>query len=148
MDLRNEKNFKEDNFTGENNSDSRKENTPVKVLTANTIIGDDVVNGKGENLGSIKDIMLNLKNGEIEYIVHSFGGFMGMGDKYFAIPFENMKLDAKNERFILDYDKKVFEKAPGFDKNHWPETNNRHYNEVRTYWGNFMGPSTGKEPYQ
>lgn len=147
MEFREKGNLPEDNFTGQNMGDSVKENSPVEVLTAKTITGDSVVNEKGETLGTIEDIMLNIRTGKIEYVVMSFGGFLGFGEKFFAIPFNALRLDTKNEKFVLNYSKDVFEKAPGFDKDHWPKTNSRHYEEVTTYWGNFMGPNTGAVPY-
>ena len=53
-----------------------------------------MVNPDGENLGEIKDIMLDLETGKIDYFVIEFGGFLGLGVKYFAIPFRLLKLDA------------------------------------------------------
>jgi sporulation protein YlmC with PRC-barrel domain len=134
MEFRETGNFNEDNFTGENKTDSRMENTPVRVLTAKTIIGDKVENGKGEKLGVIEDIMLNMGTGCTEYVVVSFGGFMGVGEKYFAIPWMNLRLDEEGRKFVLNYEKKVFENAPGFDKHHWPKSNTDHFNHVKKYW--------------
>ncbi len=131
-----------ENITGRN-KEGRNANRPLKVLTAKSIIGDNVENLKGENLGTIKDLMIDLKTGKIDYVVLQFGGFLGIGDKLFAIPFQALKVDDKKEVFVIDRDKEYLEKAPGFDQEHWPETNSRHYTEVATYWGGFMGPNTG-----
>ena len=57
-------------------------------LSANTLKGDQVVNRAGEDLGQIEDFMIDLENGRIAYAVLSFGGFLGMGDKLFAIPWK------------------------------------------------------------
>jgi hypothetical protein len=46
----------------------------------------------------------------------------------------------------LDLDKVSLKDAPGFDKDHWPDTNS-HYVESGQYWGSFMGPNTGSVPY-
>ena len=59
------------------------------VLSASTLNGDKVVNSYGEDLGKIEDFMLDLENGRIRYAVLSFGGFLGVGDKLFAIPPES-----------------------------------------------------------
>ena len=83
------------------------------VLSASTMMGDSVVNNKGEDLGRIEELMLDLQNGRIAYAVLSFGGFLGMGDKLFAIPWEGMKLDADNHRFILNVAREKLEKAEG-----------------------------------
>jgi sporulation protein YlmC with PRC-barrel domain len=133
--------LKKENNTGQN-QDGANANRPVRVLTATSIIGDKVENSKGEDIGKIKDLMIDLKTGKIDYIIVEFGGFLGMGEKLFAIPFSALKLNPKNEDFILDADKKFLESAPGFNKEHWPETNS-HYFDVNSHWGGFMGQNTG-----
>lgn len=135
-----------DNMTGENHAGNNA-NKPVKYLTASTIIGDRVYNREDETLGTIKEIMLDVRQGSIEYVVIEFGGFLGMGGKLFAVPFAALLLDTDRHAFILDRDRDVLENAPGFDKDHWPETNSQTMRETATYWGGFMGPNTGAVPY-
>jgi sporulation protein YlmC with PRC-barrel domain len=134
--------LEKENKTGKN-TDGVNANFPVKLLTATSIIGDHVENRSGENLGKIKDIMLNVRRGTIEYVVIEFGGFLGIGEKYFAVPFEALELKAGRQVYILDKDKSFLKNAPGFNKEHWPGTNSKHYGEVEGYWGDFMGPSVG-----
>jgi sporulation protein YlmC with PRC-barrel domain len=131
-----------ENTTGRN-TEGRNINRPLKVLTAKSIIGDNIENPNGDELGTIKDLMVNIQTGKIDYVVLEYGGFLGIGNKLFAIPFEALQINEKKEVFILDKTEDYLRKAPGFDKEHWPETNSRHYGEVATYWGSFMGPSTG-----
>ena len=138
------KTLENDNVTGVNDSGA-KANTPVKYLTAKTIIGDKVYNNSDESLGSIKDVMLNLQDGKIEYIVIEYGGFLGIGEKFFAVPFKVLQLDTSRHAFILNQKKEVLENAPGFDKDHWPETNSHSMETSSAYWGSFMGPNTGSE---
>jgi hypothetical protein len=90
------------------------------LLSADTITGDDVVNLKDEKLGTIEDIMLDTHEGKIRYAVLSCGGFLGMGDRLFAIPWSALTLDASNKRFTLDVDQERLKNAPGFDKDNWP----------------------------
>jgi sporulation protein YlmC with PRC-barrel domain len=90
------------------------------LLSATTITGDEVYNLKDEELGTIEDIMLDTQNGEIRYAVLSCGGFLGMGDRLFAIPWSALTLDSANKRFTLDVDKERLKDAPGFDKDNWP----------------------------
>ncbi len=91
------------------------------VMSASTLIGDDVVDSKGESLGSIEEIMLHVPSGRIAYAVLSFGGFLGMGDKLFALPWDALTLDEDNKQFVLHIDKDKLENAPGFDKDNWPD---------------------------
>lgn len=131
-----------DNVTGVNDT-GKKANTPVSYLTATSLIGNKVYNTVDEKLGDIKDIMLNIHSGKIEYMIIEFGGFLGIGEKLFAVPFNVLELDTKRHAFILNQRKEVLENAPGFDQEHWPDTNA--VEKVYAYWGSFMGSSTGSE---
>lgn len=90
------------------------------LLSSGSLSGDDVVNAQGEDLGNIKDLMIDTQTGKIEYAVLSFGGFLGLGDKYFAIPYNQMHVDAAEKRVVLNVDKERLKDAPGFDKSDWP----------------------------
>ena len=83
------------------------------VLAADTLIGDKVVNHQKEDLGKLEHLMIDLANGRIAYAVLSFGGFLGMGDKLFAIPWSALKIDTVEKQFILNVDKEVLKSAPG-----------------------------------
>jgi sporulation protein YlmC with PRC-barrel domain len=91
-----------------------------EVMAADTLQGDRVVNGANEELGTIEDIMIDVQRGCVAYAVMSCGGFLGLGDKLFAIPWGALTLDADRKCFVLDAERERFEKAPGFDKDHWP----------------------------
>src|SRR5437868_10841088 len=92
-----------------------------RVMSAGTLAGDRVRNAAGEDLGKIEEIMLDVPTGRVAYAVLSFGGFLGMGNKLFAVPWNALTLDEQEHQFILDVDKQVLENAPGFDKDNWPE---------------------------
>jgi len=92
-----------------------------KLLSATSINKDNVVNASGENLGEIKDLMVDPEDGRVVYAVLSFGGILGLGDKYFAVPFERLATDRENKRMVLNVDKKRLESAPGFAKDNWPD---------------------------
>lgn len=92
-----------------------------RLMGADTLIGNDVYNSQEEDLGDIKEIMLDVASGEVAYAVLSFGGIFGLGEKLFAVPWKALKLDTENKRFILNVDKERLENAPGFDKDDWPD---------------------------
>ena len=119
-----------ENLTGVNREGAHP-NLPRKFLTASSIIGDKVHNSEGEDMGKIEDIMIDITTDKIEYVVIEFGGFLTIGEKYFAIPFRLLQVDTANKAFIFDQPKEMLEKAPGFDMNHWPETN---LHGEETYW--------------
>ena len=131
-----------DNITGKN--EDIKLNYPLNLLTANTIIGDKVKNYSDENMGIIHDIMLDIHTGKIEYFIIEFGGFLGIGEKFFAIPFYLLKVDLNEKLFRFDDNRQTLLKAPGFDKNHWPKTNEHNKDFVTLNWSFWENP-TGEE---
>jgi len=106
------------------------------LMGADTLIGDDVYNHNDEELGDIKEIMLDMRTGQIAYAVLSFGGMLGMGDKLFAVPWERLTLDTVNKRFLLNVDKDLLKDAPGFDKNNWPDMGSDAWNQqMEAFYG-------------
>ena len=95
-------------------------NDLARVLNATKIIGNKVVNPAGEQLGVIKDLMIDLDDVQVAYAVLSFGSFLGRGDKLFAIPLEALVF-TKDRSAILEMSKKELQKASGFDRDHWPQ---------------------------
>lgn len=90
------------------------------LMGADTLIGNDVYNATNESLGSIKELMIEMSTGRIAYAVLSYGGFLGMGDRLFAVPWQALKLDTENKRFTLNASKDQLKNATGFDKDDWP----------------------------
>lgn len=117
------------------------DNPRPAVMSANTFIGEKVINPAKEHIGEIKDIMLDVPTGRIAYAVLAVGGFLGIGEQLFAIPWKALMIDANHERFVLDVDKERLKNAEGFDKDNWPTMADREwaarlhdYYKVRPYW--------------
>lgn len=109
------------------------------LMGAHTLIGEDVVNRQDENLGDIKEIMLDMQTGKVAYAVLSFGGVFGIGEKLFAVPWTALTLDTENKTFILNASKEQLKNAPGFDKDDWPDMNDTTWtNSVNTFYGSFL----------
>ena len=105
-------------------------------MGADTLVGNDVYNLQDEDLGDIKEIMLDMRSGKVNYAVLSFGGFLGLGDKLFAVPWDALTLDTKNKRFVLDVDKDQLKDAPGFDKDKWPDMADQSWaTQIHSYYG-------------
>ena len=111
-----------------------------RTLSAGTLIGDPVKNPEGEKLGTLKEIMLDVENGQIAYAVLESGSILGLGGKLFAIPFEAFTIDEKDHKIILNVDKGTLKNAEGFDKNNWPDTTNLD-------WGRKTHEYYGSTPY-
>jgi len=122
---------------------------PWSLIRGNMFIGANVENPQGQNLGEIKDIVIDRASGRIAYAVVSFGGFLGMGEKLFAVPwsaFSQPKPD--KDTFVLDVDKERLKNAPGFDAHNWPQMASREwvtslysYYNVPPYWTAATGAS-------
>jgi PRC-barrel domain len=110
------------------------------VPAKKTVIGSKVVNAQNEDLGKIEDLVIDAGSGRIVYAVLSFGGFLGLGDKYFAIPWNAFQLDLSEKRAVLNVAKNVLENAPGFDKDAWP-------NMADSTWGTSIYKHYGYTPY-
>ncbi|PHV09770.1 PRC-barrel domain-containing protein [Chitinimonas sp. BJB300] len=111
------------------------------LMLAETLTGNEVVNAANEKLGDIKGIMLDVERGKIGYAVLSAGGFLGIGERLFAIPWEALMLDTYNKQFILRIDKAKLKNAPSFDKSNWPSmadikwaSDVHSFYGVRHYW--------------
>ena len=96
-----------------------------QVTQASKIIGTPVKNPNGDNLGDIKELVLDPRSGKVVYVVVSFGGVLGMGSKLFAIPWKALVWNRDKEYYVLDLDKDTLKKAPGFDNKHWPDSSNK-----------------------
>ena len=115
-----------------------------EMLTADTIIHTRVVNTQGEKLGDVKDLAIGLEKGCINYAVLDSGGFLGMGSKLFAIPWQAFTVDQDNEQLVLNVSKEKLENAPGFDKDHWPDFADQSWmQQTNDYYGYGTGMSGG-----
>jgi sporulation protein YlmC with PRC-barrel domain len=96
----------------------------TKSIPSKKLVGANVENPNGEKLGTIDDIVIDLDSGKVAYAAVGVGGVLGMGEKLFAVPFSEFKIShdrSNNLVLALDISKDRLEKAPGFDKNHWPD---------------------------
>jgi sporulation protein YlmC with PRC-barrel domain len=100
-------------------------NSPMR---ASRIISTNVVNLQHESLGDIKDMVIDQATGKVAYAVVSFGGFLGMGEKLFAIPFSAFTYKAPENEYVLDVNKDKLKNAPGFDSGHWPTMTDEKWN--------------------
>jgi sporulation protein YlmC with PRC-barrel domain len=107
-----------------------------RVLSASTLDDDDIYNLQGEKLGSIKEIMLDINSGRVCYVVLSFGGFLSMGEKLFAVPWSALTVDTENKRFLMDTNEERLKEAPGFDTDNWPNMADASWEKtVHSYYG-------------
>jgi sporulation protein YlmC with PRC-barrel domain len=129
------------------------EPTAVSAVKVRDLIGLQVLNRGNESLGKIEDLVMDPTSGRVRYAVLSFGGFLGMGDKLFAVPWNELALVtkgltnagmAKEDYCILDVSKDALKQAPGFDKNKWPDFANPNWGaDVDKFYMTQRAPSGG-----
>ena len=101
---------------------TRKTQEMYGVVSASKIIGEAVINRQNESLGKIDELVIDAEEGRLAYAVLSFGGFIGVGDKLFAVPWTAFEFSNTENKLILNVDKEKLEAAPGFDKDaKWPD---------------------------
>ncbi len=111
-----------------------------RVLSCSSLGGDRVKNPAGEDLGKAHDLMIDLQTGRVAYVVLSYGGVLGIGNKLFAVPWNAIRVDEDEKALIVNVDKQQLENAPGFDKDSWPDF-------ADEQWGGRIHSFYGTRPY-
>ncbi len=107
-----------------------------RLMSVDSLVGNKVTNKQDDDLGGIKDMMLDMHSGQVAYVVLSFGGIFGMGEKLFAVPWNALSLDTINKCFVLNADKEKLKNAPGFDKDNWPNMAEESWGkDIHAYYG-------------
>jgi sporulation protein YlmC with PRC-barrel domain len=112
-----------------------------RQIPAAALAGLKVMSRSDEALGSISEVILDLARGRIAYALIACGGFMGLGERVFAIPWNALKRDLHRNCFVLDAEESAFATAPSFDKDHWPSEPDLQWHQrlhdhfhARPYW--------------
>jgi len=111
-----------------------------RIQKASDLIGKPVENPRGELLGEVQDLAIDAEQGRVAYVVLSFGGFLGVGEKWFAIPTAALTLPDDCKHFVLAVEQDRLKSAPGFDKDRWPSMDD-------TTWGAGIHEFYGLKPY-
>ncbi len=112
-----------------------------RQVGASTLAGERVVSRSDQLLGSISEVIVDLRRGRIGYALLACGGFMGLGERLFVIPWTALRADARRNCFVLEADDTAFATAPSFDRDEWPsepdlrwhQRLHEHY-RARPYW--------------
>ena len=112
-----------------------------RLISADKVQGTEVYNTSGEKLGTVEDVMIDKHTGKVAYAVMSFGGFLGIGEKYHPLPWSTLDYNTELDGYSVPMSKEVLEKAPTYDAGEtvdmndqrWGEQIHRYYN-VDPYW--------------
>ena len=97
--------------------------TEHALVRSSQLVGSSVKNPEGKSLGTIKDVMIDLTANDVNYVAVAFGGFLGLGDKLFAVPLASLESRLNEDGshyFVLDIPEESLKNAEGFDANKWP----------------------------
>jgi hypothetical protein len=97
------------------------------LIAASKVEGTYVYNRKGDHLGHIYDIMIDKKTGKTAYAVMSFGGFLGIGERYHPLPWSMLDYDVSQGGYVVDIDKSRLESGPSYDATSAPDWNDPAY---------------------
>jgi sporulation protein YlmC with PRC-barrel domain len=117
------------------------ERTGKRLIESDRVQGTTVYDPQGNNIGSIKRIMIDKMSGQVAYAVMSFGGFLGMGTEEHAIPWNKLTYDTSLEGFRTDITEQQLRGAPSYSRDgnyDWSDRNRErelhsHYG-ARPYW--------------
>jgi sporulation protein YlmC with PRC-barrel domain len=110
------------------------------VMAAATLNGNKVLSTDGHEIGKVTDIMLDIRTGRVAYAVLSSGGFLGVGDRLYALPWNALTLDTDRKCFVLSVSSQHLKDAPGFANDDWPAM-------ADAGWAASIHDYYGSEPY-
>ena len=106
------------------------------MISSDKVEGTTVYNRQGDKLGSIKTVMIDKRSGQVAYAVMSFGGFLGIGDRYHPLPWRVLTYDTNKDGYVVDLDKSRLEKAPSYGASETPNWNDAKWGrQVHDYYG-------------
>ncbi len=107
----------------------------TSLIAASKVTGTNVYNTKDEPVGSVYDVMIDKRSGNISYAVISFGGFLGMGSDYYPLPWTALTYDRRLEGYVTDVTPAQLEGAPAFSKDADPNWNREYEGRLADFYG-------------
>ena len=129
--------FDEDVMTREEQNQIRLEQEETgDLISSEKVEGTKVVNRDGEELGTIHHFMVGKRDGKVRYAVMSYGGFLGMGEHYYPLPWEALTYDEDCDGYVADIDKERLreDKPPSFRRDEEPQWNRGFDEQIRIYY--------------
>ena len=105
------------------------------VISSDRVEGSSVYNPAGDKLGSIDDLMIDKRSGQVRYAVMEFGGFLGMGTDRYPLPWNMLKYDLDKGGYVVPLDKARLEGAPHYPDSDAPAYTTEYGRKVNNYYG-------------
>ncbi|HEY2257384.1 MAG TPA: PRC-barrel domain-containing protein [Variovorax sp.] len=109
--------------------------TSSDVISSERVEGSSVYNAAGDKLGSIDDLMIDKRSGQVRYAVLEFGGFLGMGTDRYPLPWSMLNYDTGKDGYIVPLDKATLEGAPHYVDDSSPDYTPEYSRSVNEYYG-------------
>ena len=106
-----------------------------RLIASNKVEGTAVYNRDGERLGSVYNFMVDKHTGKVAYAVMSFGGFLGIGDSYYPLPWESLGYDSAMGGYVVDLDRSKLEGAPRYRPDEDPWKDRAYGRSIYDYYG-------------
>jgi sporulation protein YlmC with PRC-barrel domain len=110
-------------------------NASNDVISSERVEGTAVYNAVGDKLGSIDDLMIDKRTGQVRYAVLEFGGFLGMGTDRYPLPWKMLNYDTAVDGYVVPLDKTQLENAPRYGEGEVPDYTTDYGRQVNTYYG-------------
>jgi sporulation protein YlmC with PRC-barrel domain len=104
------------------------------IISADKVEGTAVYDRSGNRLGSIEDVMLDKVSGKALYAIMSFGGFLGMGENHYPLPWSSLTYDTNQGGYVVELSKEQLERAPTYDEDKMPQWTPDYGRNVDQYW--------------
>lgn len=122
------------NTTSTTSTKSTK-STTASTVPSSKVEGTNVYNPRGDKLGSIDDLVIDKRSGQVRYAALEFGGFLGMGTDLYPLPWDQLKYDTQKDGYVVNIDKSTLEGAPRYPKLAEPEYTDEYGRQVYDYYG-------------
>lgn len=126
-----------DNARFDNNDEDRRlpRNETERLIASDKVEGTRVFDRNGERLGSIENFMVDKRSGRVEYAVLSFGGFMGMGERHYPLPWRELRYDERCGGYMVDMTERDLERAPSHRAGEQPRYDGGYGSDINSYYG-------------
>ena len=104
------------------------------MIASSKVEGTAVYNRKGEKLGEVYNFMVGKRSGRVAYAVMSFGGFLGIGQKYHAVPWDALTYETDKGGYVIDADRDRLMAAPSYGVGEEPFNQPGYGRHVQDYW--------------
>ena len=106
-----------------------------RLIASNKVEGTAVYGRNGERLGTIYNFMVDKYSGRVDYAVMRYGGFLGLNQRYYPLPWRILTYDVRNGGYRIDMSDRDFEHAPSFTREDEPRFTRDYGRRVHNYYG-------------